>query len=344
MGIYLFKYILLLIVIVYMNFVYSSLIIEKNEIKELEKINYDINLKDYNKFKTIKVKQIFLKNLCKKYNLNITGNKTILKQRLFYYFKGSYFSNKIKKIWKMYIFNKLKKARGPAIFNRKMCINTTDFFSMDKLSDISENQFISYKDNDNNIYGFDLLSIYNLIDINKSKSQNPYNRNKIPDNLKNNIKLILKYSRFLKISVDIKINSENNESYKSKIIDLIQFINSLGNYVNYEWFLSLTKSKKISFVRELYDIWFYRAHLSNTVRCEIVPPLGNLFFDINLYNILSLSESILDGYVTKLIERLVKTSNNINNQILGTNYVLCSLTLVNKQAAETYPWLYQSVI
>ena len=216
-----------------MQYIFDNLILEKEEFKEIEKINYDITYKDFNKLKSIKTNQIFLKNLCKKFKLNVTGNKTLLKQRLYYYLKGSYYANKIISGWRKYINNKILKARGPGFKNRENCINKTDFFSMDNITDISDSQFISYKDIDNNIYGFDILSIYNLIEINKEKSQNPYNRNVLPDELHENIIIILKYSKFINNKINVKINDNKSECFKTKIIELVQYINNLGNYVNY---------------------------------------------------------------------------------------------------------------
>lgn len=326
-----------------MQYLFNNLILEKEEITEIEKINYDIIFKDYNKFKTIKAKQIFLKNLCKKNNLNVTGNKTLLKQRLYYYFKGSYYSNKIIKCWKHFVEKKISKARGPGYNNREICINNTDFFSMDNIYDISDIQFISFKDKDNNIYGFDILSIYNLIKINKKKSQNPYNRNLLPDELEKNINIIIKYSKFLNNTINIKITDDKPECFKTKIIELVQYINNLGNYVNYEWFLDLNKNNKQLFIRELIDIWNYRAQLTEEVKRDIFPPSGNPFYDIVNYNSYTVSEDLINNYIIKIIERILKTSSNRNNQILGSNYILCSLTLVNSIAAAAYPWLYQSV-
>jgi len=326
-----------------MQFIFEKLILEKEDFTEIEKINYDITCKDYDKLKTIKSTHIFLKNLCKKYKLNITGNKTLLKQRLYYYLKASYYVNKIIKCWKKFINKKVIKARGPAFKNREICINKTDFFSMDSIIDISDNQFISFKDTDDTIYGFDILSIYNLIKINKKKSQNPYNRNILPDKLEKNINIILKYSKFLNYNINIKITDNKPVCFKTKLIDLVQYINYLGNYVNYEWFLNLNKQNKQLFIRELIDIWNYRAQLTEYIKCDIFPPTGNPFFDIVNYNSYNITEETINNYIIKIMERILKTSSNRNNQILGSNYILCALTLVNDIAATAYPWLYQSV-
>jgi hypothetical protein len=44
-----------------------------------------------------------------------------------------------------------------------------------------------------------------------------------------------------------------------------------------------------------------------------------------------------------IMEILVRKGINHDSQVLGANYVLCALTLVNLEAATALPWLYQSV-
>ena len=44
-----------------------------------------------------------------------------------------------------------------------------------------------------------------------------------------------------------------------------------------------------------------------------------------------------------VIENLVKRGVNETSRALGANYILCALTLVNEEAANALPWLYQSV-
>jgi hypothetical protein len=61
----------------------------------------------------------------------------------------------------------------------------------------------------------------------------------------------------------------------------------------------------------------------------------NMIVNIPLYNIKTLALIIIDQFVKNGVDR--------ESRILGTNFVLCALTLVSEAAAEALPWLYQSV-
>jgi hypothetical protein len=79
---------------------------------------------------------------------------------------------------------------------------------MEDLCDLSYEQFFSYKDADNFIYGFDLVSIYNLLFKNKTKNGqilNPYNRSKIPSGVFKNVKDIFRLSKLLGIKINLVV-------------------------------------------------------------------------------------------------------------------------------------------
>ena len=59
-------------------------------------------------------------------------------------------------------------------------------------------------------------------------------------------------------------------------------MDELGNYTNQEWFSSLNKFKLIRFVKELIDIWCYRAQLTFDTKKRIYPPTGAPFFGIKV--------------------------------------------------------------
>ena len=76
--------------------------------------------------------------------------------------------NKIIKLqkWIRKSLNRFKtKLHGPAVElnNRKLCVNDSDFVSLDDLKDIPPSEFISFKDDTGFIYGFHIDSITELI-------------------------------------------------------------------------------------------------------------------------------------------------------------------------------------
>ena len=99
----------------------------------------------------------------------------------------------------------------------------------------------------------------------------------------------------------------------------------------------------IRFIRELIDIWEYRALLSDTIKKEICYPQGLPFKYINVTILNEISFNTLQKMGLTLIEQFVKTAINRESAALGASYVLCALTLVNMDAANALPWLYESV-
>ena len=53
---------------------------------------------------------------------------------------------------------------------------------------------------------------------------------------------------------------------------------------------------------------------------------------------------MLKSKALTIMEKMVNTGVNNESKYLGSTYVLCSLTLVSKEAASSMPWLYESVV
>jgi len=319
----------------------------------IEKTNNDIsdvpNFKDYNLIYENNYNVQQLKNFTKIYKLKISGNKKELMFRLYYYLKYSFYIIKIQKVFRGNLFRRYLLYHGPALFKREICNNTNDFFTMDDIKDLSYTQFFSYKDVDNFIYGFDIISLFNLIKKSEKVPENPYNRNLIPKNVILNIKKMIKLSNILKIDIDIKIKNSLEDISKEKLLDfriieLFQNIDLLGNYSNVVWFQSLNRQKLVRFIMELKDIWNYRAQISNEVKCMICPPIGDPFGNLqfNYYIILNVNLNIIKSNILEVLEKIVNTGVDRDSKSLGAYYVLGALTLVNNDAAESLPWLYQS--
>jgi hypothetical protein len=314
-------------------------------------IDIDMLIPKINEYATFKTKKYTLADLrmvCKHYKQKSSGTKEHLLEVMYIFLHGSYNAQIIQRAWKKYCVKVYNNLHGPARKNRKLCVNETDFFTMDPISEISDAQFFSFKDTDEMIYGFDLLSLHNLILKSGKTTTNPYNRNIIKPNIKNDIKKIIKFGKFINQKLDIDIEDVNVNLDPKKIMELrikslFQEIDSLGNYTNSEWFSSLDRIGIIRFIRELYDIWEYRAHLSPTIKMEICPPTGNPFFGLNMMELPLLAIEVLQMISVNFMENIIKSGINRESKCLGCNYVLCAITLVNPEAAQALPWLYYSV-
>ena len=314
----------------------------------------ELSIKNYKTLLNVKYKMDELKKLCGKYKVSKAGNKDELTRRLYEYCENSIHPLKIQKVFRGHLYRRLHKIQGPALMNRNICTNDSDFFTMDSMSEIPVNQFYSYKDNDGFIYGFNIVSLHNLLLKEGSRASNPYNRNEFDNKLKENVSKMVKISRILKIPIEIEIKNEIMDPAKRmelKILELFQTMNSYGNYANSDWFIDLSKNQHIRFARELVDIWNYRALLTNVKKQEICPPHGTPFlgtpYFANVVNNISLnniSNETIVKYNVQIIENLIKSALDIDNKMLGTFYVLSALTLVSQPAREAMPWLYDAVV
>jgi hypothetical protein len=306
----------------------------------------------YEQLNIEKYKMDELRKLCMQYKVSRAGNKEEITKRLYDYCKNSIVPLKIQKVVRGFLHRKLIKLRGPAFKKRNICTNETDFFTMDEMHEIPYEQFYSYKDIDGFIYGFNILSLHNLISKEGDGTKNPYNRNSIPIIVKQDIRQIVKLAALLKSPIDIVIKQEILDPRKRmemKILDLFQTINSYGNYSNSEWFSTLNQIGHVRFARELYDIWNYRAQLANIKKYEICPPHGNPFMGTPYFTntasnntLVNLGIDVLIRFNVQIIENLVKSAIDIDNKTLGSFYVLTALTLVSEPARNAMPWLYEA--
>lgn len=340
----------------------------RNE-RDIKIFNYD----EYEKVLDKKVKVSELKHTCKYYKLKSSGNKNELMKRLYNYLYKSFYVINIQKYIKKLLVDKWKEYSGIAIFNRKLCVNNSDFANLDELDEISPNQFFSFKCIDGQIYGQDVFSLYNLLnktidDNNRKKSTNmndkmnnnivllnPYTRKEIPNDVLFKMKKKIELSKILNIKLELEENSEENKILntlnseetliRNKIVDIFSEIDTYGHYTHIEWFLSLNEIKLRNFILKLVDIFNYRSRLSNNIKKRMIPPNG-LLVSINpriSFFIMNSKENI-QKYAIDLIEKLVLKPLNYEDRSLGCYFVLMALTLVNEDAALAMPWLYESVL
>ena len=322
--------------------------ISNNDKKDMEKNRLNPQFNNYELIATEKYTIVELKEIAKRHGLNISGNKASLVRRIYYHFYFSHHVLKIQKQTRDYLCRKLKRFRGPALFRRASCTNSTDCFTMEDLDSLPVSQFFSFLDNDHFIYGFDMMTFSALLQKSDGTLRNPYTRQPISTQIIRNFRTVLRLSRLMKIPVQLKPESEQSVSVQPRTVnsrarDLFQEIDALGNYSNVNWFLSLTLPQSIHLYRHFMNIWINIADLEPAARRAICPPHGNPFsgIDPSVLTTISSSEQI-KNILLNVFEKVVLSGTDIESKKLGAIYVLGTLTLVSQDAAASFPWLYDS--
>lgn len=238
------------------------------------------------------------------------------------------------------------KLRGPAFksASRHLCVNSVDFLTLDAIESIPLSQFVSFKDGAF-VYGFDLLSLHNLF-LTTPSAKNPFSQSVFPPDVSLNVNKIIRLCKMLRVPVKITLPNVTNhltdiQQIEMQAVQLFHHIDSLGNYTNSNWILTLTKPELFHYLRELDDIWNYRSMISEEMKRTICPPHGNPFIHLPS-NLGQMSTNGVRKCVLQVIHNMVCTSRESANQCLGAFYVLSCLTLFNMEAAEALPWLYES--
>lgn len=337
---------------------------------------------EYEKLTSSKYSLADLRALCSHYNIKKSGTKPDLTQRIYTFLKQTYFIRRIQRNFKDFLSKKYRRLSGPGYLQTTKCVNDTDFYTFDKISNIKPMELFTYRDNDNKIYGFHIASIFHLIVTSYPTITNPYNRNVIPWTIIQNLYEKLIYGSLIGFRVSIKLDDADKDDDTDAndnggdngrgandatlaqqpglnvlsrekqeelfIVDLFQHINTLGNYSDSEWFIVLQRDELIRFIRHIYDIWHYRANLSQEMKQRISPPNGNPFVlhnaHVNLNVITLLTAAELRTICVSIIERMTRRGVSREDQCLGAFYVLATLTIVNQDARNALPWLYEAVL
>ena len=255
---------------------------------------------------------------------------------------------KIQKVWNKYFIKLFNKTLGPSYKNKSISNNFEDFLTTEKINDINYYYYFSFKDKDNFVYTFNIVSIFSLLEKNMKK--NPYNRCNFDEELIEKINKRVRYNIILKKMIDFNEYKTRPTSMNDKIIQLFHHMDHLGYYTMSSWFSDLSTYKIRRFIYELYEIWNYRADLTNEMKETICPPRGNPFihmprnFISNYQNTtIFYSRNSIANVAINIMEKLSYSAHDIENQKLGVLYILSSLTLVSEYARDAMPWLYQSV-
>ena len=222
----------------------------------------------------------------------------------------------------------------------KTPVNDTDFFSMEPLSELSPEYFISYPEA-KQTYGFDVRSLNTI--AHQETPLNPYTRSPIPGSVLEalRIRVAALEARGLPVRWAPLDPPTPEQQARMRIVDLFLAINDLNYYSTPEWYFAMDATAHRRFYTELHSIWATRAGLTEEQKERIVPDHRRRLFrivsvaDLTADEIARLNVSTMRMFVSSAVDK--------NDRIVGAMYVVSTLTLVNREAREAYPWLYESV-
>ena len=119
-------------------------------------------------------------------------------------------------------------------------------------------------------------------------------------------------------------------------------IDELNYYTNPSWFINLNVDELRCFYVELYDVWHHRAELTPEMRNIIIPAPARPFKYPVREVVAQRSQELLRKLNLDTIRMFVSAAADRSDRTLGAMYTVTALTLVCRECAETYPWLYES--
>ena len=103
------------------------------------------------------------------YDFTAVGVKAKLVERIQQHFEQHRHATHIQRHLRGHFVRLSLRLRGPALRNRSLCVNATDGCTLEPMSNVPVNNFFSYKDRDNFVYGFELSSIIQMVTTSTSK-------------------------------------------------------------------------------------------------------------------------------------------------------------------------------
>ena len=251
----------------------------------------------------------------------------------------------------------------------KNCVNETDFYTLEPLSEIHYLYYFQHTDLSHN-YGFNIKSLCALAVKNNNKFQNPYNRENMkqaeqkiadvvkltnaifPDNqlmrdiiemndgiVQSPILSLIRERRPVVVNrFSNLVRALDRMTIEQRIIGLFMHIDSLGNYTQTSWLTELSSNKMYHMVTRIHQLWQYVPRDVRTRICPHISPFSETVFGTAPI----LPNEIHLGMLLRMAEVLVYSAPDKELQNLGAMYFLTGLTIVSLGARAQLPWLYDN--
>lgn len=236
---------------------------------------------------------------------------------------------------KRYLHNRVAILHGPAWLNPSICNNTTDFYTLDELTDIPADQLFSYTDADDGfIYGFHINTFTKYIE--SGDSRNPYNRKPIPDDV---IARAGKLSKYLSNLNEEEFMEETDETIQGRALRYFQKYRMLGFQLEEDWILHANieqlKTYYIIIINELVN-----KLLGNYDERTFYIKYTDEYTHMNLANVRdSEDRNIILLALLELFNKFITIGETEGDRTTGAIFILTSLANSIPQIQTMNTWL-----
>ena len=101
------------------------------------------------------------------------------------------------------------------------------------------------------------------------------------------MKKMIVLSKIIKLKLQFNIpkmkvdDISEKKKVELRVQNIFHQIDLLGFITDVDWFLNLSENRLIRYLRELIDIWEYRAQLLISMKRKICPPMGQPFTSLS---------------------------------------------------------------
>jgi len=298
-----------------------------------------------------------LKRMSRENGLFVSGTKPLLIERIHKHFvrikQVVYLQSCIRRNLVMFQL----KLRGPGLLQnkRKLCINETDFYTLEPISEICPDDFFSYQDNKGFVYGFDIKSLKLMYDS-QGSIMNPYNRYIFTGPILLSIKRLLGKPKSRtaddnEMETFDRMIELKNKLMETRITDIFYEIDRIGNYTVSSWFSQLSKDNYLNLFKRIQELWNYRAMLQDDIKQAICPYFDPFQFRLSRYSTYMHTPRERNLTIVECrkicviaIENLIYTGRDDVSKNIIIAHILSALTTVSIAARNTMPWLHDSFV
>lgn len=317
-----------------------------------------------------------LKRFMRMYKLKQCGSKQVLQNRLYAFLLLSPRLYKLQAHVRGTIVRNHLALHGPAVLKRSKCNNLSDFVTLEETATIPMDQFFSFEDDNGFMYGYNVLSLYALMEREGYQVKNPYNRKSIDAvTLNRFFELLRLHQRRNMLSpavafipppihivdaaaaarieararraeaLELKLEQVSDEEDRYRIHEIVEQFNSeLYPIADLERILGdLDAIEQLQFLQELKDIWLFRSELTDEVKEEL-NPMGGLMFPRtrHLQYLVNRNTNIMP-ILLSTVEKVIWSAADTEWSHLSEYFIIGALTLASDEAETLVPWIHDAV-